>query len=463
MSEAAAAAAAPAAPTPEAAPQAKPQRDTGDVDIANEGTETAAEDDSKLNPVQKFAKASRERKAAKTLLGQKAAAEAKGGSEKPATTAEGGARDEHGRFLPADGKPKDKPEPAAAAAAAKKPEPEPDVAAGSGVKAPEQKPGETNQKYELRISNLLREQKAGQVETLKMKVELETARKELERVKSLIERVNGKDIDGSALEELTSRSFERMVRDLREGGATYKPKANLPPEIAAVRDELSRELAEIKAEKARIASEVETAKAKEAKEADSARYKETQEREAKSLDEYLVTEADKYPHLSSLKNAGARMLDKFYQTWSQAGTFDKDGYPLWDAPKPDLEEVAASMETSLTGELSAIFGSERALRVALADPQTRDRVSKLLGTTQQIATATTSAPARNNGQTKTASAEGPPTLSNKVSQEAPVIVEKRALNQFDQEEAERKAYHDRMIKWNQDREAAKAARFKTES
>jgi hypothetical protein len=456
----------------EVAPAAAP------AESAPAGTETeqgaaaeqAEEPGDGLNYVQRLAKQARERKEArwKSLQEQRnAPAKAPDDDEPPAAAkaddkaepkakpkaakADEPERDEHGRFLPADGKPKAKAEPAAEAKpAAKKPDAPADAevvadakekAEEAGVKPPEQRKNETAQQYELRISQMIRKEKALTAENAQLKEKSAAAEKRVAEADAIKAALSGDEIDEEAFLKATGRTFEDFVRAIAkgpgEGGAKFKPRVELPAPLAELKTQMQKELDEIKAwkeEQAKAKRDAEEAKAK----ADRDTQVETAKKEdLKTCDEWLTrqVESGKYPYLSSLKGAAEKLRDEMYAQWPDGGA------------EPDITEVADLLENTLTDRLGTIFSSERAILAALRDPKTREVVSKALGTP----IATSSQPqTRNQGQPQAAKAEGPPTLSNKVPQESSVKAasdpaeESEWVKQQRAEERERAALHARL-------------------
>lgn len=464
------------APPTEAAPvtDIKPVEAQGGQGV----DEDRQKDDSKLNPLQRFAKEARARRegrlAARADGAEKPAGDAKpdenaGAAAKdtaePASAKETPQRGPDGKFLPSSDKPKAeaKQEPAKAAAEPKeappsKDEPKPSAAVeeakdkleAAGVEPPKQKAEETNKQYELRISKLLIEKKQRDAELLEARKERESlaAEKkqladEVESVKKLHERLRGNDIDEADFEAATGRTFENFVKGLAKSEVKYKPKPQLAPEVVAELNEIRALKAELQAEKQRredAAREAEEAKAKAEAEA---RTKQAYEADAATCKTWLDENGDKYPLLSSLEDAHLQLRDNIYaEARRRGGAYDPD-------------EIASGIEKALEKRLGTISTNERAIIALLRDPKTRDLVSKQLGldTTQ---TRQTSSPQRETkGDQKAAANQGgPPTLTNKVTQEVPAPVS-RELS----EDEQRAAYHARMRAANKAREAALKARL----
>jgi hypothetical protein len=445
--------------------------------------EDRQKDDSKLNALQRFAKEARERREARLSAKNDAIvgsdikpekpepADAKDAKPDAKAKAEPAAkdapeRDEHGRFLPADGKPKadakSEPEKPAKAggepkeAPAEKPEPKPSAAVeeakdkleAAGVEPPKQKAEETNKQYELRISKLLLEKKQRDAELLETKQRLEPRAKRAEELEARDARLKSAEIDEADFEAATGRTFEQFVKSLAKSEIKYKAKPQLAPEVSAELAEiraLNAEIralkAELQADKQRILDERRAADEAKARAESEAHQKQAHESDAATCKTWLDEHAEKYPYLASLDDAHLQLRDCIYATARKSG----------GAYDPD--EVAEAIETALQKRLGTIATSERAIMALLRDPKTRDLVSKQLGTVTQNATDK-QPPTRNQGDQTAAAAKGPPTLTNKVTQEVPAPADRELTP-----EEERLAYHARMRAANKAREAALKSRL----
>lgn len=346
-------------------------------------------------------------------------ADAKPEAKKPEAAPE---RDGNGRFLS-----KDKPEPEAKVEAKPepkpeaKPEPKPEVKVEPKVEAkpePEVKPSKPG--LEEKHARLLLDVKRKDEELVKVR---ERAKK-ADDYEALIKRVNGAEIDGEALAKLTGRSFENMVRDLKEKKAQYKPATQLPPQLQAAYDEANqlnaklRERVEAQEKADRDANEAKT------QTETAARRKETEERELAHVREQLEAEADKFPMTAGYKNAPSRILNKFYQIWADNCPKDEAGNPTFDFDKqPALSDVITKVEDLLFEDVHGILSSERVLKRVLQDTKTRELVLKLVGEQETPKPQTPPSPKRREPGNQ-ANVEGPRTLSNKVTQETPVVQEK---------------------------------------
>jgi hypothetical protein len=417
--------------------------------------EDRQKDDAKLNPLQRFAKAAQERKQARLngppAKAEKAAEAPPDGKAKPekadakpeAKDAAGEPeRDANGRFLSKGGdekKPATKPDEKAAAPKDKPKDAPPTKDEPPPLAAKDDKPAEAKTEPEppkaepatsaekRRIAELLLEKKRWEAEKLEAKTsagkrdsEVSEKLSRLEKLEAAIARARGNELDDDTLEQLTGRTFEKLVKDIAagkdKGGAAYKPRPNLPPELQDLAKRLEDKAARFEAwEKSQADRERAAVEAK-AKAEREAHEKQVHEADAQSCGKWLESKADQYPYLTGLPDAATQLRDTLYTLWPK----DKNGRFI-PSEEPSPEDVAEQIEQHLSEKLDKLFSSESAIKRALRDTKTRELVSRLLGTEQ---TRETNSPQRETkGNHQTAKAEGPPTLSSKVTQEAPVAAE----------------------------------------
>jgi hypothetical protein len=346
-------------------------------------------------------------------------------AEKPEASAE---RGPDGKFLPKDPKSGDNK---SKAEAAKPPEPKADKADPAveakveevsqqleekDVKVPDQKAGETGKQYELRLSRLLLREKQ-----LEQKLAAaEEKSKKADDYEGLLSRIRGEEIDDAAFEKLTGKSLVQMVKDIAKGkeagGAAFKPKSQLPPEMQEALDEIRA-----------FKKEQEEAKAAKLKAEQETSHKEIRGRELSTVKNYLTGKADAFPYLSSLPNGDEILLDEFYATWKAKGN---------DARyKPDIEALAEKLENQASGHFGSVFSSEKAIEAALKNPAMRALIEKKI---QAQAPAPAPAP-------EPEKKEPPKTLSSRVTQENPGLGKDRQLTA----EEERQAMHARFAKFRE--------------
>lgn len=352
---------------------------------------------------------------------------------------DGRERDEHGRFVAKDGDAKapakDEPPqpsepPPAAAKAAEKPEaPKDEPKPPPAVKEPERKPEQD--RIAARLSSTLLELRDAKAQLL----EASKASKRVEQLEGLLKRVQGQELDGEAFEEITGKSLDNLIRELAANKLKYKPKTPLAPEVRELRDRL-RAMEERDAERERARQEAET----------QARGAEIRGKELTSVKTWLAEVADKFPYLTAHEDAHEQVLDGFYQLWQSRGGKAQH--------KPDPEEVAELIESNYSRRHISTATNKRAMMALLKDPKVRDLAIEVLGLKPQAndpqTRQTEPSPQRDTKGNQSTPEEGPRTLSNKVSQDVPALVQKTQS-----EEEERKALHERFRSWARAREAGR--------
>lgn len=448
--------------------------------------EDKQKDEKKLNGLQLFRKAAEERKAARLAGAQieKATpakaeakpekAEADKGEAKPKADAkdsvEGPERDANGRFVPKDKleakdekaaagkdkakeapaeKGKDEPPPAAAKPADAKPEP------------PKEEPKpKADSAEQRRIAELLLEKKRWDSEKLEHKRNSEKSAAEtkakldrLEQLEKLIERARGDELDDDVLEPLIGRGFVKLVKDVNagkeKGGIAYKARPQLPPELQPLAKTLEEKVSKFEAWEREKADRERAEQEAKAKAERAAKKAAADAEDAEKCKSWLSDKSEKYPYLTALPDAASQFRDTLYAAM-------RDDKGELTGPEPDPDDIAEMIEQSLTDKLGTIFSSEYALKRALRDPKTRDLVSRLLNAaaSDAVETQETSSPQRGSkGNQETAgSGKGPPTLSSKVTQEAPVAAE--APDEFEDPDGYRAWWRENFRRGNRNRNAA---------
>lgn len=354
--------------------------------------------------------------------------------------ASGPERDEHGRFVARDGGEKapskddkptpSEPPPAAAKAAEKPPETKEEPKPPPGIKEQERKPEQ--ERIAARLSSTLLELRDAKAQLL----EAGKAAKRVEQLEGLLKRVQGQELDGEAFEEITGKSLDNLIRSLAKNELKYKPKTPLAPEVRELRDRL-KAMEERDAERERARQESEA----------RARGEEIRNKELTSVKTWLNEVADKFPYLTAHEDAHEQVLTGFYELWRSRG-----GTP---ATRPDPEEVAELIEGGYSRRHSSTVTNKRAMMTLLKDPKARDLAIEVLGLKTQANDTQTRqsepSPQRETKGNQSATEEGPRTLSNKVSQDVPALVQKT----MDADE-ERKALHERFRSWARAREAGRS-------
>lgn len=339
---------------------------------------------------------------------------------------DGPQRDEHGRFVGADGGKDDKPAPKDAPTKDSEPPPAAARGASEAKEAPkaEAKPEPPEKRQEpaqkgdsARLARTLVELRDARAEALELRKEAARAKELDEKLK----RAKGDELDDELFEEITGRSFEQMVKDLAANKVKFRAKSPLSPEMRAIK-------AEVDALKAERAAEQERVQREEArKQGEAGRAKEIE-----LVRNWLPEVEDKFPYLTSMEDAADQVLDAFYAAWPR----DNKGRFI-PGRKPDVEEIAEQIEAYGARRFSAAGGNKRAMVALLKDPKAKALAIEILGLQQPAATETTS-PQRHDKGNQSAPAEGPRTLSNTVTQDVPALVKKTKT-----EEEEREALHAR--------------------
>jgi hypothetical protein len=353
-------------------------------------------------------------------------------ADKPADKAEpASGRDEHGRFLPKEGEPKpaaaapadkaapapkDKPEPAADAAPAKPAEPKPEP-------KPEPRPAaEEDKGIATKYARLQLDVQRKDAELLKANEKAKKA----DEYEALVARVRGNVIDEDALEKLTGRSWEKLIRDVieEESGVKFKAKTRLPPEMQRIQDELEQTLNSAKQREEAIAQRARDEENARRNAAEEERRATVRKQETELVRKMLDDAADKYPMSAAVPGMPERILQVFYQRWATATLDPKTGRSTFDPKlKPTEDSVLESMEASLIPQLSAIVNTERGLKALLnsiTDAKTRELALQILGADKAPPSQPKTSPTQRSDRGNQATSEGPKTLSNKVTQDAPV-------------------------------------------
>lgn len=212
----------------------------------------------------------------------------------------------------------------------------------AGVDVPDQKSGESDKQYELRIVRMQRELRESQQELAKLKSAGALNDKELAKLKANAERYKANPLE---FFEDIGVSFEQLVE--RINNETYKApqkRPQLPPEILEEFEALKRERAER-----------EEAKAKEAEQRQFNEY-------VSQVDAHLKENAAQFPLTSALKGAAANIVRQAMDQGVQ------------------VREVMRDMEEALVDDAVSLVGSEHALAAALKkSPDLKARIIKALG------------------------------------------------------------------------------------
>jgi hypothetical protein len=304
------------------------------------------------------------------------------------------------------------PAPAVASAQAK-------VEAATGEEAPEQKRGETDAQYELRLAKLTREAKLARDESAQHKSAAEKARQEAELLKAELEKAKSKRMTKSEFRELV-KSF---ATDPTKVGDVLEDD-DLPPAVRKLRDELD---AQVRANKEREAAEAQ-AKAQ-------AEYQAARQRELGIVGEHISGEA--YPLFdgTAKETASDHVLTLWYQRWQEMG-----GLP---GKQPDLAEVAQTVHDTLAKNLTRALQSERSRNF-------------LLGHVPELKALLGGAEVRAGGPTS--EAQGAGGANGRAAAPAPASVESgsKPATEAEKKAARRAALAEARAEWLERKKAAKA-------
>lgn len=303
----------------------------------------------------------------------------------------------------------------APAAPPKAPEPSPAAApAGDGVaaakealeaaggEAPEQKKGESDAAYEVRLSKLQRELRIARSEIEKGKAD----RAELERLRGEMEKAKNR--------RLTKREYVQLTKDLNAGKVQLDDDqvAQLPPELRQEIEDLKRWRQEQDAERTSRAQEAQRVK------------------EVGIVRDHLAATKDELPLFEGVDGIEEQLLDAWYEEYLSSGQDEASRV------KPDLSKVLASIHDGLAQTVARALQSESARRFLVGlNPD----LKALLGEQQ----AKTGGPQRSDQGSGTGN--GPRSLSNALTQDAPAkpLPKTGRLSEEDERiEASRAAYEE---------------------
>jgi hypothetical protein len=270
----------------------------------------------------------------------------------------------------------------------------------AGGEAPQQKAGETDQAYELRLSRLQRELRITRAELEKNK----TDKGELERLRGEMEKAKNR--------RLTKREYIQLTKDLNAG------KVQLDDDGVPIPPELQREIDEIKAWKA------------EKQQAELSQGQQAQRtKEIGIVREHVAASKADAPLFDGWEGIEDRLLDAWYDEYLSSGNTPEE------RTKPDLGAVVKAVHTELAKTVARALQSEAARQYLFkAHPE----LGALLGQK-----ATPGGPKRSEQGSD--AGNGPRSLSNALTQDAPVTAKQpkhRATEEEERQEASRLAYEE---------------------
>ena len=256
-----------------------------------------------------------------------------------------------------------------------------------GEVAPEQKAGESDQKYEQRLAETLRKLSKVEGEAVTHRKRGDDLEREWKPIKELIAATKGDPGRIPDLLELAGYTPDQVAQFMIDGKIKRQaPKAQLPPEVQARIDALEAAAAKLK-------------EREDAEEANNARASDMQ-----AIEQGLTAMAAETPFLSLLPGA----KDRVYSTLK--AQFDRTG------ETPDLAAELKRAEKAINDDFRALV-SESTVKALCADSSIRAIFVKALGLPS--AEQSTASPAsERKGSPK--STDGPRTLSQNVTSEVPV-------------------------------------------
>lgn len=268
----------------------------------------------------------------------------------------------------------------------------------AGKKVPEQKQGESDEKYTLKLAKMAQDLRDMEGRERKERTGRETAEKRATEMESAVKKyeqqiARGKNKEDALdfLLDTTGLTLEDLVKGINDG--TIKPpraRAALPPDVAAA-------LEEDRKERAQLAKRLEEMQAKE-DEREQERAQTAQQEQLKThvtqATSWIEENADDYPCLAATSWAPSNLVQRVYA-----------------AKNPDLIAPARALEDAIAGHMIAIAGDERAMKaLAKREPELSKKLASALGWSADEAPA----PATNTAPPKK---EAKPV--SKVSTEAP--------------------------------------------
>ena len=243
-----------------------------------------------------------------------------------------------------------KPAPAAAAPAATPPSPAASDAAAkheavTGEPPPDQKRGETDAQYELRVAKLTREAKLARDDALASKSARAKAEEELAVLRA--------ELDKAKAKRMTKREFRGLIEELAKDPAKERELLeddDLPPSMQRLRDELEAERKRLREQTESSEREKETA----------AQHAQTQ-RELQIVGAHISGEAFPLFDGEAAANAAEHILKAWHSQWEGMGRSQE--------AKPDLDEVARTVHDALARNLKRALQSERSRNFLLGMPE----------------------------------------------------------------------------------------------
>ena len=243
---------------------------------------------------------------------------------------------------------------AAAAAKPAAPAPAPEAAKtiekieAAGGEAPDQKAGESDTSYQLRLAKAFKEQRLASMKAENAEKQVAMTTAELKKLQQLL--ASGKENPLEILAHL-GVPFPDLVKGINDDKYKMPEKSSIPPELAA---KLARlEAAEADREEKRMADERQASRSGH----------------ERQVAEFVKNRADDFPLASSLPNVEKTIVEHAY----------KNG-------KGDIEAILQEMETNLESEILPLASNEKALAKLLkSKPELKATLMKVLGLSEPVA------------------------------------------------------------------------------
>lgn len=221
----------------------------------------------------------------------------------------------------------------------------------AGGEVPEQRPGESNEKYELKLAQTLRKLRDVEQEAARVRKEHERSTAELQKLQKLVD--SGKTNPLDILKHL-GYSFEDVVKGINDD------KFKAPGKDPEVPDWLREKIERL--------DRLETERENERK---AAEQRQVYESDVKTVATVLEKHADRFPLAAAFKGAAKQVVDAA----RAEGTNDIG--PILDA-----------LETRLAEDVTTVLASEKSVKAALAkNPDLRKVVMAALGVSDTPAPA----------------------------------------------------------------------------
>lgn len=236
-----------------------------------------------------------------------------------------------------------------------------------GEKVPEQKEGESDSKYTLKLAKLAQDLRDLEGRERRERTSRETAERKSTELEAALKKAEGRLARGKDPEavlefllEETGQTLEDIVKGINDGKIKPpRPKASLSPEVAAELEQM-RKASAANAEEVKALREKEEAREQERAQAQQRQAFDAHVGQAKK---WIEENSDDYPMLAATSWAPSTVVQNAYGK----KTLDISG------PAREIEEAVAT-------NVLAVLGNERALKaLAKRDPELGEKIAAALG------------------------------------------------------------------------------------